>query len=76
MSTRSSIKWNKPGDGEVGYHLYDDVMDQFDEAEPPVYLELEGVQVEVSTMENGACVTVTLPRRIARELGLLSSSTD
>lgn len=29
MSTKSSIKWKQQTETEVGYHLYDDVMDQF-----------------------------------------------
>jgi hypothetical protein len=70
MSTKSSIKWNLAGD--VGYHLYTDVFDGFDSDDPPVYLQLNGVHVELATMENGASVTVTIPAAIARELGLLA----
>lgn len=73
MSTKSSIKWSRPDVGP-GFHLYYDVMDSFGDSrgEPPVYLQLDGVQVEVMTLENGgASVTVTIPHNIAVELGLL-----
>ena len=76
MSTKQSIKWNKNGDSP-GYHLYTDVLDHFEHGEePPVYLELDGVSVQVYTMEKGASVTVTIPMKIARELGLLPSAAD
>lgn len=69
MSTKSSIKWKEQTDAP-GYHLYDDVMDYQDD--PPIYLRLDGVHVELHTQnEPGASVTVTIPRATARELGLL-----
>lgn len=78
MSTKRSIKWKVQTDGQPGYHLYDDAMDELinKEKEPPVYLSLEGVQVELTTnCGAGACVTVKIPRAIARELGLLALNT-
>ena len=73
MSTKCSIKWSKDGPG-VGYHLYTDVLDSYEHGDQePVYLELIGVSAEMSTMENGAAVTVTIPHKIAVELGLLPS---
>ena len=73
MSTKSSIKWKEQTAGGPGYHLYDDVLD-FEE-DPPVYLRLDGVQVELETTgDSGASVTVVLPRAIARELGLLPNA--
>lgn len=73
MSTKSSIKHKAMTDESPGYHLYDDVMDQYrDDGEPPVYLRLDGVPVELYTLGVGASVTVTIPRAIARELGLLN----
>jgi hypothetical protein len=70
MSTRNSIKWKDQTPSSPGYHLYEDCLDFGDE--PPVYLRLEGVQVELETLgEYGAAVTLTLPRRVAVELGLL-----
>ena len=75
MSTKSSIKWKEQTDDAPGYHLYEDVMDQYDDGEPPVYLRLDGVPVELVTQGAGASVKVTLSRAIARELGLLPAST-
>ena len=70
MSTKSSIKWKEHTAEGPGYHLYDDVLD-FEE-DPPVYLRLDGVQIELVTLgDAGASVTITLPRAIARELGLV-----
>lgn len=77
MSTKRSIKWRHQTQRTPGYHLYDDAMDEAisKEKEPPVYLSLEGVQVELTTnCGAGACVTVKIPRAIARELGLLAPS--
>jgi hypothetical protein len=76
MSTKVSIKHRGPTNTQPGYLLYDDVLDTFgqDDAqpEPPVYLRLDGVSVLLETLSRGgASVTVTLPREIARELGLL-----
>ncbi len=75
MSTKSSIKWKTMTDESPGYHLYDDVMDQYStDGEPPVYLRLDGIPVELCTLASGASVTLTIPRVIARELGLLNDS--
>jgi hypothetical protein len=77
MSTKSSIKWKEWSVKSPGYHLYDDVMDQYsveEGEEPPVYLQLDGVPAELYTLESGVSVTVTIPRAIARELGLLKDS--
>lgn len=71
MSTKSSIKWKAQTADGVGYHLYDDVMDQFNDGEQPVYLSLDGVGCELVTQTIGVSVVVTIPRAIARELGLL-----
>jgi len=76
MSTKSSIKWRDHTAAQPGFHLYEDVMDSFGaqecDPEPPVYLCLEGLQVQLETnLEGGATVTVAIPREMARELGLL-----
>lgn len=75
MSTRISLKYKKRSAEVPGYHLYEDALDSFfddEQAEQPVYLQLDGVQVEVVTLKNdGAVVTVELPRGVARELGLI-----
>ena len=63
MSTKCTIKH---GDD---FHLYSDIMDQYDEdnaAEPPIYLELRGVEFEASNH----CITVAIPSHIAILLGL------
>ena len=74
MSTKSSIKWKQQTKDEAGFHLYDDVIDSMHmDGEPPVYLRLDGVDAELHTLEHGACVTVTIPRSMARELGLVPS---
>ncbi len=76
MSTKSSIKWRESTESQPGFHLYEDVMDSFcahdGDPEPPVYLCLEGLQVQLETLPaGGATVTVTIPREMARVLGLL-----
>lgn len=75
MSTKRSIEWSEPATSSgLGYHLYDDVLDDFSPADedPPVYLRLRGVNVELRTPEGGGAeVTVTLPLAMARELGPL-----
>lgn len=76
MSTKASIKSRIRTDEQAGFNLYDDVLDEFgarDGApEPPVYLRLDGVLVQLETLDGGgASVTVAIPRAIARELGLL-----
>lgn len=71
MSTKCTIKWkDRTGEGP-GYHLYYDCLDDGVQ-EPPVYLRLDGVHVEVRADDAGASVTVMIPTAIARELGLLS----
>jgi len=78
MSTKCSLKWKEQGEDAPGYHLYDDAMDDFcgdGHAEPPIYLRLDGVQIELQTLPSGGVsVTVALPRATARELGLLQAT--
>ena len=70
MSTKRSVKWKERTNEGPGYHLYNDVLDADDD--PPVYLRIDGVHVELETIgESGASVTIVLPRGIARELGLV-----
>jgi hypothetical protein len=78
MSTKSSIKCRDHTAAQPGFHLYEDVMDSFGaqegDTEPPVYLQLDGLQVQLEThQEGGAIVTVAIPREMARLLGLLPS---
>jgi hypothetical protein len=76
MSTKVTIKHRARAATSPGFHLYDDVLDEFgksnDEISTPVYLRLDGVAVQLETLTDGrASITVTLPREMARELGLL-----
>lgn len=75
MSTKRSIKHGPEGEGEVGFHLYEDALAWLgDEGEPPVFLELRGVQAAIETCAGGALVTVEIPRKTARLLGLLAEN--
>lgn len=75
MSNKVTIRSSSPTEGTPGFHLFEDaveVMTAADGAEPPVYLLLQGVQAELQTLEGGgALLTVSLPRSVARELGLI-----
>jgi hypothetical protein len=75
MSTKVTIKHRYPVANRPGFHLYDDVFDDFGDdpdIETPVYLKLEGVAVELRTRgPEGDWVTLTIPRELARELGLV-----
>ena len=77
MSTKTSIKWRDREGGRPGFHLYDDAIEALtvpEGEEPAVYLCLEGVAVELQTLEQGgASVTIALPRELARNLGLLAT---
>lgn len=76
MSTTVSIKSRIRTREQLGSNLYDDVLDDLgakDEApESPVYLRLDGVATRLETVDSGgATVKVTVPREMARELGLV-----
>ncbi|MFY3384718.1 hypothetical protein [Paracidovorax sp. MALMAid1276] len=81
MSTKVTLKSRLQVGDQPGFHLYDDVLTEMAyetpgeggaTEDPPVYLTLEGVDVELQTLPSGgAAVTLTIPRDIARELGLL-----
>lgn len=81
MSTKATLKSRLQVDGQPGFHLYDDVVAEMasEPAEnggtatnPPVYLTMESVEVELRTLPSGgAAVTLTIPRDMARELGLV-----
>jgi hypothetical protein len=75
MSTKVSIAWNEPIEGEPSFLLYEDVLDLLgatDTDSSPLYLRLVGVSVELETLANGgAALTMVLPRKLAGELGLL-----
>ncbi len=76
MSTKASIKSRIRTEDQPGFHLYDDVLDDCgannEAPEPPVYLSLDGVRVQLETLnDGGASVTIAIPRALARELGFL-----
>ncbi|MGC3962665.1 MAG: hypothetical protein QM803_04880 [Rhodocyclaceae bacterium] len=82
MSSKTSIKWRDRALDQPGFDLYEDVLDglivkdgvisEDDSREPPVYLRLEGVQVQLETLDGpGVSLTVKMPRETARALGLL-----
>jgi len=75
MSSKVSIKFREQTDSSPGFHLCEDAFDEFTREgteEPPVYLQLDGVEVELETLKpGGASVTVKIPRDVARELGLV-----
>lgn len=80
MSTKVTIKHRYQVVDQPGFHLYDDVLDDFGDdpnIEAPVYLKLEGVAVELQTRgPGGDWVTLTIPRELARELGLVPPLPD
>lgn len=76
MSTKFTLKSQRRDSDEPGFHLYHDVFEEMaceaDGSEPPVYLCLEGVEVELQTVrQGGATVTVKIPRATAKALGLV-----
>jgi hypothetical protein len=76
MSTKFTLKSQHRDGNEPSFHLYHDVFEEWaceaDGSEPPVYLCLEGVEVELQTVrQGGATVTVKIPRATARALGLV-----
>ena len=72
MSTKCGIKF-RSSEGRPGFHLYEDGFGLWPgAAEPPVYLHLDGVAVQLETKScGGVSVTVELPQEMARALGLL-----
>jgi hypothetical protein len=76
MSSKVTMKWRARTGHQPGFQLYEDVMNSLGDDggrdDAPVYLCLDGVALDLLTLEGGgACVTVVLPRELARELGLL-----
>lgn len=76
MSTKSPIKGRQRTAVQPGFELYGDCIEEMfldaGDPEPPVYLCLDGLPTELETLPSGgARVTVTIPREMAREMGLL-----
>lgn len=74
MSTKVVIRSRIATPSEPGFQLYWDCLDELaavSEEVIPLFLRLDGVAVELSTLPTGgASVTVKLPRELAHELGL------
>jgi len=65
VSTKVSIKRRAQEGGQPGFHLYEDVLDEMgatEGTEPPVYLSLDGVAVELRTLESGGASVTVAPR--------------
>ncbi|RQH00202.1 hypothetical protein [Paraburkholderia dinghuensis] len=74
MSTKAPIR-HQEKDGELpGWHLYSEVF----ELDDVVYLELEGVAVEVTMIGNmeraPGTVVLRLPTATAKQLGLVPAT--
>lgn len=66
MSTKSTLAHHDSKSGEPSWHFYEEVLES-----GVVYLELEGVSVELRTREQGgADVVLRLPIETAKQLGL------
>ncbi|MFC0398810.1 hypothetical protein [Paraburkholderia rhizosphaerae] len=77
MSTKASIKWRDKTADQPGFHRYHDVLEELfgGEDETAIYLQLDGVQLQLETICDGhVSVTMELPRETARVLGLLSDA--
>jgi hypothetical protein len=74
MSTRSTIKYREQDGDAPGFHLYEDAFEVRDVGGlAPVYLDIVGVDAELSTLgSGGGLVSLALPRELARALGILS----
>lgn len=71
MSTKSSIRYQKKEGDLPAWHLYEEAFEKTD----VVYLELEGVQADVTMIDTpnaySSTVLLRLPKATARQLGLL-----
>jgi hypothetical protein len=66
MSTKATIRHHHGSENEPSWHLYEEVFE-----EGVVYLALEGVAVEMQTLDTGgAALVVRLPLETAKQLGL------
>lgn len=69
MSTKATLAHHDSGTGEPSWHFYEEVFES-----GVVYLELQGVSVELRTREQGgADVVLRLPVATAKQLGLHTS---
>jgi hypothetical protein len=72
MSTKATLAHRNVDGDEPNWHLYEEVFEA-----GVVYLQLEGVEIEVSTLDrrrdsSGVALVVRLPMATATQLGLSS----
>jgi hypothetical protein len=72
MSTKSTIRYQQKEGDAPGWQLYTELF----EKEDAVYLELEGIQADVTMIggswgSNAGTVLLRLPTATARQLGLV-----
>ncbi|MFX1803103.1 hypothetical protein PWR66_05505 [Paraburkholderia sp. A1RO-5] len=71
MSTKVTLRYKEKEGDQPGWHLYEEML----EAADVVYLELDGVQVDVKMIESvwsrAGTVLLRLPLATARQLGLV-----
>ncbi|CAB3740998.1 hypothetical protein LMG22037_06441 [Paraburkholderia phenoliruptrix] len=72
MGTKDTIRFQEKADDLPGWQLYSELFD----TEDVVYLELEGVQVDVTMIDSAwgnrpGTVVLRLPAATARQLGLV-----
>lgn len=69
MSTKSTIKIEWQNMNSRGFHLYEECLD----TDGPLYLELNGCDFTASSSSEGGLpnLVVTIPRDMAKELGLI-----
>jgi hypothetical protein len=75
MSTKITIRYQEKDGAQPGWHLYEEILDPDDF----VYLELDGVQLDVTVVGCGgslvgapvSTVYLRLPTATARQLGLV-----
>jgi hypothetical protein len=66
MSTKSTLAYYDASPGQPSWHFYEEVLES-----DVVYLQLEGVVAELSTLEpGGPRVLLRLPLETAKQLGL------
>lgn len=70
MSTKATIKYGE------NYHLFDDLLDCMDGENTPVYLTIHNVEsLEIIKRGKVISLTISIPRNLAREIGILPSIT-
>jgi hypothetical protein len=71
MSTRNTLKSDRDDHTGVGFNLFTDWLDEC-RGEDVVGLRLDGVPFEAHCRDGRLSIELTLPRKMAEKLGLLS----